>query len=70
MAIDLQAEYNQAPTNQPSPDTQSQAQDLTIPGAVVPQLAQAIQSQDCATIMKLLSQVISGGGGDTDNDGM
>lgn len=68
--MDLQAAYNQ---QQPD-DSQQQAQpqDLTVPAAAVAQITQAIQQQDCATVCKLMAQIISSaaqGGGDADQDG-
>lgn len=72
--MDLQSEYNNPSAQQQSPDSDQDGdmQDLTIPAAAVGQLTQAIQQQDCATLMKILTQVISGGqgGGDNDQDGM
>lgn len=68
--MDLQSEYNQAPAD-PGQQQQPAAQDVTLPGAAVAQIAQAIQQQDCATVMKIIAGVLSGGGGgDTDQDGM
>lgn len=72
--MDLQSEY-QNPSAGAAPDSSQQAPDLTIPGAMAGQLVQAIQQQDCATVMKILAQAMQaaaqgGGGGDSDMDGM
>lgn len=71
--MDLQSAYNQSqPGADDSSAQQSQAQDLTVPAAAVQQIVQAIQQQDCATVCKMMAQLISAaaqGGGDADQDG-
>lgn len=67
--MDLQAEYNNPSQQQQAPADQSQGQDLDVPAAAVAQITQAIQQQDCATVMKIMTQLISAaaqGGGDPD----
>lgn len=67
--MDLQSEYNQPSQQQAAPADPSQGgQDLTIPAAAAAQLVQAIQQQDCAGIVKILTAAMQGGG-DADQDG-
>lgn len=73
--MDLQSEYQNPSASGAAPDQSQQTPDLTIPGAMAGQLVQAIQQQDCATVMKILAQAMQaasqgGGGGDSDMDGM
>lgn len=66
--FDLQSAYAQQqggdPDGDPSQDPSQQGgADLTVPAAVAAQIAQAIQSNDCATVCKLMAAVISQGQG-------
>ncbi len=64
--MDLQSEYNNPSQQQSAPADPSQGgQDLTIPAAAAAQLVQAIQQQDCAGIIKILTTAL---GGDNDGD--
>jgi hypothetical protein len=61
--FDLQSAYaQQQDPDADAPQDQSQQQGgLTIPADVAAQIAQAIQSNDCQTVCKLMAAVISQG---------
>lgn len=75
--MNLQDEYANAQPSAPQTgggdqDNDGDMQDLTIPADQVSQIAQAIQQQDCDTLMKLMTQALSQqpNAGDQDNDQM
>lgn len=62
--FDLQSAYAQQQGGDPSQDPSQQGGgDLTVPGDVAQQIAQAIQSNDCQTVCKLMAAIISQGQG-------
>lgn len=64
--FDLQTAYAQQQGGDPSQDPSQQGSgggDLTVPADVAQQIAQAIQSNDCQTVCKLMAAVISQGQG-------
>lgn len=65
--FDLQSAYAQQqgadPDADQAQDQQQSAGDLTVPGDVAQQIVQAIQSNDCQTVCKLMAAVISQGQG-------
>lgn len=66
--FDLQSAYAQqqgadSDGDQSQDQSQPQGGDLTVPADVAQQIAQAIQSNDCPTVCKLMAAVISQGQG-------